>query len=109
MNIEPTWWNGDDDRDEPGVVCRACGAVVVCGPADFNSQLVEAIKPLPTVEVQSESFYHAQRGEGAHLKPGAWRLPNFKHRHSAGQPQLITTTLPAPASTIGGKSARRAW
>ena len=28
MNIEPTWWNGDDDRDEPAVVCRACGATV---------------------------------------------------------------------------------
>ena len=69
--------------------------VVVCGPADFNSQLVDAIKPLPAVEVQSESFYHAQRGEGAHGKPGEWRLPNFKHRHSAGEPQLISTALPA--------------
>ena len=28
MNIEPTWWNGDDDRDEPAVVCRECGSTV---------------------------------------------------------------------------------
>ena len=28
MNPEATWWNGDEDRDEPCVVCRECNAVV---------------------------------------------------------------------------------
>ena len=36
-NPEPTWWNGDDDRDEPFVVCD-CGAHVAEDEAHWHGR-----------------------------------------------------------------------
>ena len=68
--------------------------VIVCGPAAFNTTMLDALRRLPGVELHAESFHHPNRGEGSRLNPGQWRVRGFKPRHPVGEPLPIGSTLP---------------
>lgn len=60
--------------------------VIVCGPKEFNTEVLAACEKLEGVTATAESFYHPDRGEGAIAKPGRWRIPGFKPSWPAGEP-----------------------
>lgn len=51
--------------------------VLVCGPEEFNRDLIAVCSDLEGIEAAAESFHHPQRGEGAVPRPGSWRIPGF--------------------------------
>jgi nitric-oxide synthase len=67
--------------------------VIVCGPQQFNEEVVAACKNLKGVSAIAESFQHPHRGEGAIPKPGSWRVPGFKPSWPAGEPVPVKSKL----------------
>lgn len=60
--------------------------IIVCGPRNFNKEVLAACSDTPGVSASAESFQHPNRGEGAIAKPGSWRVPGFKPSWPAGEP-----------------------
>lgn len=60
--------------------------IIVCGPRNFNTEVLNACENLAGVSATAESFQHPNRGEGAIAKPGSWRIPGFKPSWPAGDP-----------------------
>ncbi len=51
--------------------------VIVCGPGEFNRMVLDSLSSVPNVKVRTDSFLHAQRGQGSGATPGAWRQKEF--------------------------------
>lgn len=72
--------------------------VVVCGPGEFNADLVRALENVADAEIRLESFVRADaeaiERNGA---PGAWRRKDFCPAHPGGEPVPLKTDLPSDA------------
>lgn len=72
--------------------------IVVCGPREFNADLVRALKDAVNAEIRLESFVRADaepiERKGA---PGTWRSKDFCPVHPGGEPVPLKTDLPSDA------------
>lgn len=68
---------------------------IICGPEDFNRDMLSVCKGLEGIQPIAESFLHPQRGEGAVPKPGSWRIPGFSAACPANMAAPVKSKLPA--------------
>jgi nitric oxide synthase oxygenase domain/subunit/ferredoxin-NADP reductase/CRP-like cAMP-binding protein len=74
--------------------------VIVCGPGEFNRMVLDSLSGMPRVKVRTDSFLHAQRGQGSGVTPGAWRQKDFTPKCPLDAQVQLKTDLPPVQQAI---------